>query len=108
MIGFEQRLYVGKRGFRLPYRLLKPAEVVRGEGYPLVVFLHGAGERGSDNAKQLKWCVEDFAKPEARSKHPCFVVAPQCPKGEKWVETPWNEDRSHPMPIEPSQAMKHM
>lgn len=102
---FERHLFVGKRSARLPYRLLRPAGVVRGERYPLVLFLHGAGERGSDNNKQLKWCVNDFAKPSVRSEHPCFVVAPQCAKGGKWVDTPWDEDRSHPMPAEPSPSM---
>jgi len=103
---FEPHLFVGKRNTKLPFRLLRPAEVAHGERYPLVVFLHGAGERGSDNRAQLKWCVGDFAKREMREKHPCFVAVPQCPKGQKWVETPWDEDRFHPMPGDPSLPMQ--
>jgi predicted peptidase len=105
---FEKHLFVGKRGSKLPYRLLRPKNVVRGERYPLVVFLHGAGERGSDNNAQLKWCACDFAKPEVRAKHLCFVVVPQCPKGDKWVETPWDQNRSFPMPTEPSPPMRSL
>ena len=63
----------------LPYRLLKPATVEAGKKYPLVIFLHGAGERGDDNKAQLKHGVGEFAK---RSKeYPCFLIAPQCPAG---------------------------
>ena len=105
---FEKHLFVGKRGAKLPFRLLRPKNVVRGERYPLVVFLHGAGERGSDNNAQLKWCAKDFAKPEVRMKHPCFVVVPQCPKGGKWVDTPWDQSRSFPMPNEPSPSMRSL
>ena len=39
---------------KLPYRLLKPKEIEAGKKYPLVIFLHGAGERGKDNEAQLK------------------------------------------------------
>jgi predicted peptidase len=105
---FEKRLFVGKRASKLPFRLLRPKNVARDEHYPLVVFLHGAGERGSDNNAQLKWCAKDFAKPEVRSKHPCFVVVPQCPKGGKWVDTPWDQSRSFPMPAEPSPSMQSL
>src|SRR5262245_46355316 len=103
---FEKRLFVGRRSTRLPYRLSRPPVIESGKTYPLVVFLHGAGERGSDNQAQLKWCVADFAKPEIRERHPCFVLAPQCPKGQKWVDVPWDENRSQPLPAEPSPPMR--
>ncbi|MHC4995146.1 MAG: hypothetical protein ACYTGQ_08855, partial [Planctomycetota bacterium] len=45
------------------YQLLHPARVVSGKTYPVIVFLHGAGERGSDNLIQLKhlpqWMTQD-------------------------------------------------
>jgi predicted peptidase len=108
MTWFERRLFVGKRGSKLPYRLLRPSNVEAGRRYPLVVFLHGAGERGSDNNAQLRWCVKEFAKAEVRVKHPCFVAAPQCPKGAKWVDTPWDATRAFPMPTEPSPPMRSL
>src|SRR5262249_9323932 len=42
-------------GKTLPYRLLKPADTEAGKKYPLVIFLHGAGECGVDNKNQLVW-----------------------------------------------------
>jgi predicted peptidase len=67
----------------LPYRLLKPATVEAGKKYPLVVFLHGSGERGADNKAQLKHGVAGFASEERRKEFPCFLIAPQCPAGSR-------------------------
>lgn len=90
-----------KGGASLPYRLMRPEKVEGGKKYPLVIFLHGAGERGNDNEAQLVHGVKEFAKPGAREKYPCFLVAPQCPTGKQWVQVPWNADK-HDMPPVPS------
>src|SRR5690349_4606780 len=54
---FEAREFTGKDGKTLKYRLLKPidfdAASVGDQKYPLVLLLHGAGERGDDNVRQL-------------------------------------------------------
>lgn len=52
--------------------------------YPLVVFLHGAGERGTDNSKQLKGLPEQLNEYEWRQRFPCYVVVPQCSEGRNW------------------------
>jgi predicted peptidase len=70
--------------YKLPYRLLKPQPLDENKKYPLVIFLHGAGERGNDNEKQLVHGMNDFAADEIMAKYPAFVVAPQCPDGEAW------------------------
>jgi len=63
----------------MPYRLYVPQNYDQLKSYPLVLFLHGGGERGSDNQKQL--LANDgaviWAAPENQSKHPAFVLAPQ-------------------------------
>lgn len=51
---------------------------------PLVIFLHGSGERGSDNTAQLKWGAMKFASDEYMKMFPCVVIAPQCPTGKTW------------------------
>ncbi|MCG8583085.1 MAG: prolyl oligopeptidase family serine peptidase, partial [Pirellulales bacterium] len=71
----------------------------------LVLFLHGAGERGSDNRKQLVHGMKDFATDEALTKRPCFVVAPQCPAGQKWVNVDWSA-AGHTMPAKPSDSLR--
>jgi predicted peptidase len=67
------------------YRLMKPAKIEPDKKYPVVLFLHGAGERGDDNKKQLLYLPEQMATPEAREKYPCFLIAPQCRKGKTWA-----------------------
>lgn len=101
---FEARKYEGKEGDSLPYRLLKPKNYDQAKKYPLVIFLHGAGERGDDNTKQLVHGMNDFASDAIMDQYPCFVLAPQCPDEAKWVDTPWTAD-FHKMPEKPSPAM---
>ena len=70
-------------GDTLNYRQLFPDyDTLR--KYPLVIFLHGSGERGSDNEAQLKWGVKNFATDEMMKLHPAIVIAPQCPAGKGW------------------------
>ncbi|HEX3150678.1 MAG TPA: prolyl oligopeptidase family serine peptidase [Gemmataceae bacterium] len=97
------KLVYEEGGKKLPYRLLKPLGSEGDVKFPLVIFLHGAGERGSDNEKQLVHGVPQFASEENRKKHPCFLIAPQCPDGKKWVEVDWSAD-SHTMPKEPGEV----
>lgn len=89
---FEARTFAGADGATLGYRLLKPENYDAAQKYPLVLFLHGAGERGTDNAAQLKHGAQVFVKPEVREKFPCFVIAPQCPLQKKWVDIDWTSD----------------
>ena len=69
----------------LPYRLMSPAKVQSGVRYPLVVFLHGAGQRGDDNERQLLGLPEQMADAEWRKRFPCFLLAPQCPTQSSWT-----------------------
>lgn len=87
---------------RLPYRLLAPARPLPGRRYPLVLFLHGAGERGDDNRAQLAYLPAWLAEPAARESFPCYVLAPQCRAGKKWVEVDWSAPESTPQRPAPS------
>ena len=78
------------------YRLLKPAQIEPGGKYPLVLYLHGAGERGTDNVQQLLYFPELMAADEYRHRYPCFVLAPQCRPEKRWVEVPWDAPESSP------------
>jgi predicted peptidase len=81
----EKREFSDSASHKLRYRLLKPENYDAGKKYPLVVFLHGAGERGEDNDAQLVHGVKEFTTPENRKKYPSFLIAPQCPRGKSWA-----------------------
>lgn len=49
------------------------------ERYPLVVWLHGAGQSGSDNEAQMGGATKPFTEEANQAERPCFVLAPQCP-----------------------------
>ncbi|WP_437226806.1 alpha/beta hydrolase-fold protein [Planctomicrobium sp. SH661] len=102
---FEKQTFTSASGRTLPYRLLRPAVVEPGVRYPVVLFLHGAGERGDDNQSQLVHVARELAKPDTRSRHPAFVIAPQCPVDHQWVDVPWSAD-SHTMPENPSVTLE--
>ncbi|MHC4543477.1 MAG: carboxylesterase family protein [Planctomycetota bacterium] len=54
------------------------------QGWPLMLFLHGAGERGSDLKK-----VKKHGPPKIVDKQkdfPFIVVSPQCPKDDWWTD----------------------
>jgi predicted peptidase len=70
------------------YRLVEPpaATIADGKRVPLIIFLHGAGERGDDNKAQLTHFVRSTAEASFQEKHPCFILAMQCPKSETWSE----------------------
>jgi lysophospholipase L1-like esterase/dienelactone hydrolase len=102
---YEARTFAGPDGTTLGYRLLSPRNYDKAQEYPLVVFLHGAGERGNDNSAQLKHGAPLFAKPEVREKFPCFVFAPQCPNDQTWSAVKdWTDPVSYS--DEPKPAMK--
>lgn len=88
------------------YRLLSPAQIVEGETYPLVLFLHGAGERGDDNESQLIYFPQWMAEPDRREDYPCFVLAPQCRQGEIWSSIHWQAEPSATIDDEPVDPMK--
>ena len=50
---FVPRNFSGPLGLALPYRLFIPANYDPTRKYPLVLFMHGGGERGTDNRFQL-------------------------------------------------------
>lgn len=92
----------GGRPVEFAYRLMRPAAVAAGATYPLVLFLHGAGERGTDNEKQLMYLPTWMAEPDRRAQYPCFVLAVQCREGSRWADFNWSDKKSTPQKPEPT------
>jgi predicted peptidase len=89
------------------YRLLQPIKIEQGRKYPLVIFLHGAGERGSDNVAQLKFLPAWMSEQPMREQYPCFLVAPQCPTDHRWGSIDWRSGKME-YPAEPGDEMKYL
>ncbi len=77
---FHAGEFTGPAGDRLPFRLFLPA-IEAGRHYPLLLFLHGSGEYGDDNVKQLKNVVTKLTSAAVQAKYPCFILAPQSRHG---------------------------
>lgn len=90
---FSKETYTNKDGELLNYRLLI-SDYDQTSTYPLVIFLHGSGERGDDNEAQLKWGVKNFATPEVMKNYRPIVLAPQCPANDTWADYS-HKDFSH-------------
>lgn len=87
------------------YRLLVPLNYDSSRSYPLVLFLHGAGERGTENIVPLTHIAPLFVQEKNRRAYPCFVLVPQCREDRRWVEVDWGAD-AHTIPEEPSISIK--
>jgi len=94
----ERKVSVAEDGKPVEFRsrLMRPATLEPGPTYPLVLFLHGAGERGDDNEKQLAYLPTWLAEEANRRAYPCFVLAPQCRTDHRWVEIDWSDKKSLP------------
>lgn len=80
----EAREWKNSDGTVVKYRWSAPDKLESGKTYPLVLFLHGAGERGTDNTAQLKHGVTPILKGAEKLGETCFLIAPQCPPGIWW------------------------
>lgn len=71
-------------GVELPYRLLPPLATGKSK-YPLVIFLHGAFEKGNDNEQQLAIGGRFFLRDSIRANYPGYILFPQCRANDAWV-----------------------
>jgi predicted peptidase len=82
---FKKEVFVKGKDM-LNYRILYPSKYDVNEKYPVVIVLHGSGERGTDNEQQLKYGAALFLDSINRVKYPAFVIFPQCPNESFWAK----------------------
>jgi predicted peptidase len=90
----EPKSFTAKDGTEVLYQFALPEKTEESKTYPLVLFLHGSGERGNDNKSQLRNGVSDILKGAAELGEPVFLIAPQCPADKTWA--PYQIDPSAP------------
>lgn len=76
-----RRVKVQDRSY--PYALYLPDDIASDEPRPIVLFLHGAAERGTDGSKPTRVGLGP-ALGRHPDRYPAIVVFPQCPPGEFW------------------------
>lgn len=60
-----------------------PKDFDTNKTYPLVFFLHGAGERGDDLDVAMRHGYMKYVR-ENGAEYPFICIAPQCPRGKYW------------------------
>ncbi|MDX2160706.1 MAG: tryptophan synthase subunit alpha [bacterium] len=64
--------------------LLEPETTAPGQRYPLVIFLHGSGERGDDPALLYRHGLPRFLQTGGLLPESAYVLIPQCPTDSRW------------------------
>ena len=106
-------LFAAHQGEPIDYRVLYPQDYQPEKRYPLIFFLHGAGERGEDNQAQLTHGADLFVQHRADTQ--AIVVFPQVRTDDYWVNANINRqsdpfefkylfDGQHPVTPTPAMA----
>lgn len=81
----KPQVYTNETGETLVYRASVPQFPVEGIKYPLILFLHGSGECGNDNLRQITQGAPALMTTLLKQRQPVIVVAPQCQNTNWWV-----------------------
>lgn len=81
---YKKEEFISK-GDTLRYRILYPKNFDTNKKYPVVLFLHGRGESGSDNEKQLANGGKLFLNDSFRDKNEVITIFPQCAANSYWA-----------------------
>ncbi|MSV27792.1 MAG: hypothetical protein EXQ52_03485 [Bryobacterales bacterium] len=67
------------------YQVYVPADWTKTRAWPVILFLHGAGERGNDGLAQTQVGLGGGIRFHA-DRFPAIVVMPQCRKDTRWTD----------------------
>lgn len=90
----EKKTYFSSNGLKLPYRLFSPKSI-KNKNVPLVIFLHGRGERGTENGERIYRNAgfimneNSLITPQSQKQYPCYILIPQCSnktENEEWAK----------------------
>ncbi len=96
----EPKTFTGSAGM-LPYRLYTPQHYDASVKYPVLIYLHGRGQRGYDNegtyTTQLFHGPQSIVSPNQQHRFPSFVIVPQCgdmPAHQEWAHWIGNSEQN--------------
>ncbi len=84
--GFLNRT-VDVKGTTYKYQVYVPSDYVTSQKWPVILFLHGAGERGKDGLLQTQVGLPSVIRGDVK-KYPAIVVMPQVPPDSMWTGDP--------------------
>lgn len=87
--GFLDRT-ISLQGTDYKYQVFVPENWTPHQKWPIVLFLHGAGERGDDGLQQTDVGIGTAIRSD-RSRIPAIVVMPQCRKNVWWIQPPMDD-----------------
>lgn len=120
----QKKTFTASNGLAMPYRLFLPSGYSEKVKYPVLIYLHGRGQRGTDNGKRvysggLFLGRRSIVSPPMQQAFPAIILVPQCSdkttneEWAKWVgntpETPFlglGKDGSYALAPEPSDSGK--
>ncbi len=84
---FASGTFTATDGTTIPYRYYLPeGYATSGKTYPVVLYMHGNGSRGTDNKTQLTTNGAALLNAIFNSGNECIILAPQCPASpNQWV-----------------------
>jgi predicted peptidase len=68
------------------YQVYVPRDFDSKRKWPVILFLHGVGERGDDGLLETDLGIGHAIR-QGESRFPFIVVMPQCRKDERWINT---------------------
>ncbi|GHO86146.1 alpha/beta hydrolase-fold protein [Dictyobacter formicarum] len=101
--GYQKRVFTNNQGHTLPYYFYQPTHYSPAHKYPLVLLLHGGGERAQphNTPAQNRYLLfkQDYVKvwsdtytgahnPNIQEHWPAFIVVPQVMIPHQWINTP--------------------
>lgn len=89
--GFVVRLHRDEQGTLHKYVLFVPHGYTPDQQWPAILYLHGAGECGTDGLKPTAMGIGPYVK-EREANFPFFVLFPQCEDQSGRILTRWNPD----------------
>jgi len=82
---FQAKVFHSPQGNKIPYQIYLPDDLQSDKLYPLVIFMHGSGQRGSNNINQLSLGVREIRSFSIQHDEPAIIIAPQVPYHDQWV-----------------------
>lgn len=99
---FTTQQFISRDGGPMTYYLYVPAQYQPARTYPVILLLHGNGETAGPGDSPMvaaqnrnlllhQQYVQAWVTPAAQAQYPCFVVVPQAPSGDRWVDVPGSQ-----------------